>query len=408
MRVLAVLLLSSLAFAEDWPQFRGPTGQGHSTETGLPLKWTDTENVRWKVEVPGRGWSSPAVAGGRVWLTTATTEGITSVLMRTRVLRALAYDLATGKEVVNTAVFSLTDAGAMHAKNSHASPTPILEGDRVYVHFGGHGTAALDTNGKVLWKVTLPYEHLHGTGGSPVLYGDLLIYSCDGTDVQFVVALDKKTGAVRWKTPRPKPGYMAYSTPLIIKVNGADQLVSPSAYRAIAYEPRTGKEIWSVDYADGFSNVPRPVFGLGLVFLATGFNVPSFLAMRPNGTGNVTSSGVAWRLSRGAPLTPSPLLVGDELYIVSDNGIASCLDAKTGRPHWQQRLGGNHSASPVFADGRIYFLSEEGETTVIAPGKEFQKLAVNAMNAQTLASMAVSGGSFYVRTSQHLYRIGGR
>jgi outer membrane protein assembly factor BamB len=341
-------------------------------------------------------------------MTTATTEGITSVLLRTRVLRALAYDAATGKEVVNTEVFSLTDAGAMHAKNSHASPTPIVEGDRVYVHFGAHGTAALDTNGKVLWKVTLPYDHLHGTGGSPVLYGDLLIYSCDGTDVQFVVALDKRTGTVRWKTPRPKPGYMAYSTPLVIKVNGADQLVSPSAYRTIAYEPGTGKEIWSVDYADGFSNVPRPVYGHGLVFLATGFNVPSFLAVRPEGKGNVTSSGVAWRLSRGAPLTPSPLLVGDELYLVSDNGIASCLDAKTGKPHWQQRLGGSHSASPIYADGRIYFLNEDGEATVLAPGKQFQKLAVNALSAQTLASIGVSGGSFFIRTSQYLYRIGGR
>jgi outer membrane protein assembly factor BamB len=407
-RRLAALLLISLARAEDWPQFRGPTGQGHSSETGLPLNWSDTQNVRWKTPVPGRGWSSPVIAGGRVWMTTATTEGITSVLLRTRVLRALAYDAATGKEVVNAEVFSLTDAGAMHAKNSHASPTPIVEGDRVYVHFGAHGTAALDTNGKVLWKVTLPYDHLHGTGGSPVLYGDLLIYSCDGTDVQFVVALDKKTGAVRWKTPRPKPGYMAYSTPLVIKVNGADQLVSPSAYRTIAYEPATGKEIWSVDYADGFSNVPRPVYGHGLVFLATGFNVPSFLAMRPEGKGNVTSSGVAWRLSRGAPLTPSPLLVGDELYLVSDNGIASCLDAKTGKPHWQQRLGGNHSASPIYADGRIYFLNEDGEATVIAPGKQFQKLAVNALSAQTLASIGVSGGSFFIRTSQHLYRIGGR
>ncbi|HZO57519.1 MAG TPA: PQQ-binding-like beta-propeller repeat protein [Bryobacteraceae bacterium] len=408
MRRLAVLLLISLARAEDWPQFRGPTGQGHSSETGLPLNWSDTQSVRWKTPVPGRGWSSPVIAGGRVWMTTATTEGITSVLLRTRVLRALAYDAATGKEVVNTEVFSLTDAGAMHAKNSHASPTPIVEGDRVYVHFGAHGTAALDTNGKVLWKVTLPYDHLHGTGGSPVLYGDLLIYSCDGTDVQFVVALDKRTGTVRWKTPRPKPGYMAYSTPLVIKVNGADQLVSPSAYRTIAYEPATGKEIWSVDYADGFSNVPRPVYGHGLVFLATGFNVPSFLAVRPEGKGNVTSSGVAWRLSRGAPLTPSPLLVGDELYLVSDNGIASCLDAKTGKPHWQQRLGGSHSASPIYADGRIYFLNEDGEATVLAPGKQFQKLAVNALSAQTLASIGVSGGSFFIRTSQHLYRIGGR
>ena len=241
-----------------------------------------------------------------------------------------------------------------------------------------------------------------------MLHGDLLIYSADGGDTQFVIALDKRTGEVRWKSARPRPGNMAFSTPLVIDAGGRKQLVSTGAHRAISYEPETGKEIWRVEYGDGFSNVPRPVFGHGLVYLLSGFYTPQLMAVRPGGTGNVTNTEVAWQTTRSTPLTPSPLLVGDELYMISDNGIASCLDAKSGKLHWQQRLGGNHSASPIYADGRIYFLSEEGDATVLAPGKTFQKLATNSMNAQTFASIAVSGGSFFIRTATHLYRIGGR
>jgi len=217
------------------------------------------------------------------------------------------------------------------------------------------------------------------------------------------VALDKRTGKIRWKSPRK--GYQAYTTPLKIQVEGKDQLISPGAYRAIAYEPLTGKEIWSVRYGEGYSNVPRPVYGHGLVFICSGFEQAELLAVRPDGRGDVTDSHIAWSLKRAVPLTPSPLLVGDELYLVSDNGIASCLDAKTGKAHWQQRLGGNHSASPIFADGRIYFLNEEGESVVIKPGKEFKKLATNQLDGQTLASMAVSDRSIYIRSANHLYRL---
>jgi outer membrane protein assembly factor BamB len=254
--------------------------------------------------------------------------------------------------------------------------------------------------------VRLPYQSQHGNGGSPVLHGDLLILSCDGSDEAFVVALDKRTGKVRWKTSRRQPADQAYSTPLVIRVGERDEVISAGAYRAAAYDPDTGKEIWRVGYADGFSNVPRPVFGHGLVFIATGFQQPSLLAVRVDGAGDVTKSHIAWTLRRGAPLTPSPLLVGDELYVVNDGGIASCLDAMTGEMRWVQRLGGEYSASPVFADGRIYFLSEQGVATVIAPGKEFRKLATNRLDGETLASIAVSGGSIFIRSDSHLYRIG--
>jgi outer membrane protein assembly factor BamB len=393
-----LVLLGAGVHAEDWPQFRGPTGQGHSSERGLPLDWSESRNVKWKTSVPGRGWSSPVVAGGRVWLTT-------SVKANGASLRAVAYDVETGREAVNVEVFRLRSADLLNAKNSHASPTPIADGERVYVHFGAEGTAALTTSGEIVWKTRLPYQSQHGNGGSPMLYGDLLILSCDGSDQAFVVALDKRTGKVRWKTWRRQPWDQAYSTPLLIRVGEQDQVVSVGAYRAAAYDPQTGKELWRVSYADGFSNVPRPVYGHGLVYIATGFQQPTLMAVRPDGSGDVTRTHVAWTLRRAAPLTPSPLIVGDEIYVVNDGGIASCLDARTGDTHWQQRLGGEYSASPLFADGRIYFLNEEGTATAIAPGKAFVRLATASLDGATLASIAVADGSLFIRSDTHLYRI---
>ena len=401
-RYLAFLVLVVLSCAgvgaEDWPQFRGPTGQGHSSERGLPLDWSESRNVKWKASVPGRGWSSPVVAGGRVWLTTSVKGNGAS-------LRAVAYDVETGREAVNVEVFRLRSAELLNAKNSHASPTPIADGERVYVHFGAEGTAALTTSGEIVWKTRLPYQSQHGSGGSPMLYGDLLILSCDGSDQAFVVALDKRTGKVRWKTWRRQPWDQAYSTPLLIRVGEQDQVVSVGAYRAAAYDPDSGKELWRVSYADGFSNVPRPVYGHGLVYIATGFQQPTLMAVRPDGSGDVTRTHVAWTLRRAAPLTPSPLIVGDEIYVVNDGGIASCLDARTGDTHWQQRLGGEYSASPLFADGRIYFLNEEGTATSIAPGKSFVRLATASIDGATLASIAVADGSLFIRSDTHLYRI---
>jgi outer membrane protein assembly factor BamB len=400
MSAIVGLLMSAVVLrAEDWAQFRGPTGQGHSSERGLPIEWSESKGVVWKTPVSGRGWSSPVVANGRVWLTTADD--------RSGSLRLLGFDAGSGKVVTDTEVFRARGGASPNPKNSRASPTPIVEADRVYVHFGAEGTAALTTAGEVVWKVQLPYESQHGMGGSPVLHGDLLIVSCDGSDQAFVVALDKRTGRIRWQTSRRRPFDQSYSTPLVIDVEGRSQLVNVAAYRATAYDPQTGKELWYVNYPPGFSNVPRPVYGHGLVYVATGFQQPTLIAVRAGGTGDVTKTHVAWTLTRGAPYTPSPLLVGNELYVVSDIGIASCLDARTGEVRWIERLGGNYSASPIFADGRIYFLSEEGVATVVAPGTEFRPIAQNTLDGATLASIAVSGGSFFIRSHSHLYRISG-
>ena len=407
MRLAALVLLlfaSAGVSAQEWPQFRGPTGQGHSDERGLPLNWSEKANVVWKVPVPGSGWSSPVVSGGRVWMTTAVTEPRGALS-----LRALAFDAATGREVVNTEVTRVDRPGYAHFKNGRASPTPVVTADRVYVHFGADGTAALTTSGEVVWRARYRYESQHGSGGTPVVYGDLLIFNCDGNyEEAFVVALDTRTGKQRWRTNRRSPADQAYTTPLVIRVGERDQLISVGAYRAYAYDPTTGREIWRVSYDEGFSNVPRPVYGHGLVFIATGFHQPTLIAVRADGQGDVTRSHIAWTLTRGAPFTPSPILVGDELYVINDTGILTTVDARTGTIHYQQRLGGNYSASPVFADGRIYFQSEEGVTTVIPPGRQFGRLATNRLDGSTLASMAIVPGAIFIRSDTHLYRIGGQ
>lgn len=400
--VIALVIVSRVVATAQWPEFRGPLAQGHSTEKGLPVEWNEGKNIVWKVPVAGLGWSSPVIANGRVWLTTAVEQrGIS--------LRAIAFDAETGKEVVNVEVFKIpTDRRDINPKNSWASPSPVIDGDRIYVHFGADGTAALSPAGEIIWKNRFEYQSQHGAGGSPIVYGDLLIFSCDGSDVAFVIALDKHTGKTKWKSNRGYPADQAYTTPIVIRAGEQDQLISVGAFRVRAYDPLTGKEIWRVRYDEGFSNVPRPVFGQGLVFITTGFQQPELLAIRPDGKGDVTKTHVAWSLKRGAPLTPSPIIVGDELYIVNDGGIASCIDAKTGNVIWQSRLGGTYSASPVYADGRLYFPAEQGVTTVIAPGKEARRLAMNKLDGGLLASMAVAGGSFFLRTDTALYRISER
>ncbi len=393
---LAGLAAPHLLPAGDWPEFRGPSGQGYSGDTGLPLTWSESENIAWKTPLPGRGWSSPVIAGNEVWLTVSNEQG--------RSLRAISLDAETGQVRHDVEVFRFTRPPPIHQKNSYASPTPIIGDERVYVHFGTLGTAALTRDGKVVWKnQQLRYQHGHGPGGSPALSGDLLIVNCDGTDVQYVAALDKNTGRIRWQTHRPS-ARMAFSTPLVIDAGDSRQVVSIGGDRAVSYNLESGEELWWIRF-DGFSVVPRPVFGRGLVYLTSGFYNPMLFAVRPNGSGDVTSSHIAWQSSRGVPLTSSPLLVEEELYYVSDRGFVTCLDAKTGRRHWQARLGGAFSASPVYADGRIYFLNESGETTVITAGRKFNKLSENQLGKRTLASIAVSGAAIFLRTESHLYRI---
>ena len=408
--------LCTALVAGEWPQFRGPDGQGHSNASGLPIRWDETTNVTWKTRIPGEGLSSPVISGDQIWMTTALEEG--------RSLRAVCVHRESGQIVHDVAVFHPDEAGPRHPKNSFASPTPVLEGRYVYVHFGSKGTACLSVDGKVVWKESaLDYVLPHGGASSPVLFENLLILTCDGTDNQFLVALDKSNGDVVWKSrrqhlgdahskdksePASRQGFrlMSYSTPLVIQVNGVPQLVSTAADHVAAYHARTGKEIWWYGY-DGFSEAARPVYAHGLVFVTGVEKVshPMFYAIRPNTRGRITTAQLAWKLSRGVPHVPSPLIVGDELYLFNDRGISICLDARTGRELWKERIGGNYSASPIYADGRIYISSEEGKTSVLAPGKEFKLLATSQLEGQILASPAVAGRALFLRTATHLYRI---
>jgi outer membrane protein assembly factor BamB len=399
---LAVIIAAGVCLplsAQEWRQFRGPTGQGLAEATGLPLEWDGAKNVAWKAPVPGRGWSSPVVAHGRVWVTTAVTEG------RTASLRLLSFDAESGRAAQDVEVFRRRNVELLNAKNSHASPTPVVDDERVYVHFGSQGTAAVTLDGTIAWKAQYGCETQHGNGGSPVLHANLIIFTCDGFDAAYIAALDARTGKQRWKTWRRQPWSQAYATPLVIRVGDVDQLVSPGAHYAAAYDPPTGREIWRVRYDDGFSNVPRPVFAHGLVLIATGFYQPALLAVRPDGKGDITRTHIAWRLARGVPFTSSPIVAGDRVYMVNDAGILSCIAADTGAVVWQHRVPGNYSASPVMADGVIYLQSEEGVTTVIRPGPSFQAVAVNRLEGPVLASMAVAGRSLFIRTAEHLYRI---
>lgn len=398
----------------DWPEFRGPTAEGHSTQTGLPLKWSETqrgsENILWKTPIPGRGWSSPVVSGNQIWLTTCDGENGT--------LRVLCVDRETGKIEKNIQVYRKRRLGRIHAKNSHASPTPVIEDDKVYVHFGGHITLCLNRSGEILWKTQLRYYHHHGPAGSPIVVDDLLIVNCDGYDrsgyerrkridgvryKQSVVALDKNTGKKRWQKSRVK-GRHAYCTCLLIEVDGKKQVVSPGGDQVVAYDPETGDEIWRCSYV-GYSVVPKPVYAHGLVFLSTGYDNPEMLAIKPDGKGDVTDSHISWRAKRIAPRNASPLVIGEELYLVTDDGVLSCVNAKTGKIHWRKRLTGSYTASPVFVDGRIYLTSEAGTTHVFEPGMKYSPLSVNRISDRVLASMAVTGKSFILRSEKFLYRI---
>jgi len=397
------------ARAEDWPEFRGPTGQGLAVDRGLPVSWDVARDATWRTAIPGKGWSSPIVFQGRVYLTTAVPSDDAGSSQQS--LRAICLNAKSGETLWDVEVFAkqIAPDEKIHKKNSFASPTPITDGQRLFVHFGADGTAALDLNGNVVWtNREIHYNPQHGGGGSPICSGSLLVFHCDGVEDPFVIALHKETGEVAWKTLRPaaESQRFSFATPLEIELSNTRQLISPASHVVCSYDAQDGHEIWRVHYPNKWSVVPRPVYAHGLVFVCTGYEGPAdLLAIRPDGHGDVTQSHVVWRTDENVPHNPSPLVVGNELFLVSDNGVASCRDAESGKLHWRQRLGGNYSASPLYADGKIYFLSEEGICTVIAARQEYEELAKNEFGEATLASFAAADGALFARTESSLYRL---
>lgn len=410
----AVFLLAALFVAvlapwsvggENWPELRGPEANGHSDCTGLPLTWSETENVAWKTAIHDRGWSSPVVWGNQVWLTTATEDG--------HRLYAVGVDRETGRIVHDVKVFDVEKPEPVAAINNYASPTPAIEDGRVYVHYGTYGTACLDTaSGAILWtRRDLNCDHHEGPGSSPILFENLLVFHVDGRDVQYIVALDKRTGQTAWKTDRsvdygsfPINTRKDFCTPAVIEAGGKPQLVSPAAKAFFGYDPRTGEELWKVRHT-GWSMSPRPIFGCGLAFIVNDYEHPELWALRVDGRGDVTDTHVAWILRRGVPRKPSLLLIDELLYLVCDDGVVTCLDAKSGEEVWKHRVEGDYSSSPFYADGRIYLVNHAGATTVLAPGREFRQLAENPLDGECMASPAVAGKAIFLRTHTHLYRL---
>jgi outer membrane protein assembly factor BamB len=412
--ILAIIVLAAPRAVAQWPQFRGGNGMGVSPAADLPLTWSESRNVRWKTPIHGRAWSSPVVLGDQIWVTTATPDG--------RKLSAVAVDRNSGRIVHDLELFQVERPQYAHPFNTYASPTPVIEPGRVYVTFGSPGTAALDTRtGKVIWeRRDLQCNHFRGAGSSPILFGNLLLMHFDGSDVQYVVALDKRTGRTVWRTERsidfkdlgpdgkPKADgdfRKAFATPHVVTVENRPILVSLGSMAMYGYDPASGRELWRIEDRSGFSSSTRPVAGDGLVFFPTGFPTGELVAVRLATTGDLRAPQIAWRFARGAPEKPSLALAGDLIFMVDDAGIVTCLEAKTGAMVWRDRIGGTHSASPLVAGGRVYFFDEDGKTTVIEAGRSFKVLAENQLDDGFMASPAVAGGALVLRTRTHLYSI---
>jgi outer membrane protein assembly factor BamB len=421
--------MGSVEDKDYWNQFRGPNGDGKSLAMNLPVEFSETKNVRWKTPIHDKGWSSPVVWGNQIWLTTALDDG--------KELFAICVDLDSGKIVHDIKVFDVEHPQSEWPdQNSHASPTPVVEDGRVYVHFGTCGTACLDTKtGEKLWeRRDLNCYHRVRAGSSPIIDGDSLFLHFDGVDVQFIAALNKNTGKTLWlrnrgiesdlgamlkaegfsdadieetKKEKPNDNRKSYATPTIIEYQGKRQLISPGAEVTFSYDPKTGEELWRVRHQRmGFNVTCRPIFDHGLVFFTTGY-ARRLLAVQPMGVGDVTDTHVSWSARRSIPTIPSPLIVDDLLFMVSDQGFASCLEAKTGRELWRERLGarGYHWPSPLYADGRIYFSGEKGIVSVISAARDFQLLAENKFDASFIASPAIAGNSIILRSLTHLYCV---
>lgn len=434
-RLLSLALVTGLlvgtASAESWPQFRGPSGDGIAPAKNVPLKWGAEENIVWKTAIPGKGWSSPVLVGGKIWLTTAMVTLLSeeeknerlkdakpfqrnqSNLASTIELKAVEVDYETGKLLRTVDLFDVDDPLAVHLTNSYASPTPVAEGKFVYCYFGTYGACCIDTEtAKVVWKNNdNALEYYVGPGSSPVVVGDVVILTCDGVNEQYITAIDKKTGKTAWKTPRPPfrtedgDRKKAYATPLVVEINGQTQVIIPGAQWVCAYDPQTGKELWRADHGSGFSNVPAPVFENGTVYICSGFMRPQLVAIRTDGEGDVTNSHIEWTFSRQVPTTPSPVVVDGRIYMVSDRGVATCVDAATGQEVWTSRMGGNYSASPTYANGLIFFCSESGMTTVIKPGDEYEVVAENDLGERIMANPIFLDGNLVIRTAENLCRI---
>lgn len=425
--LICALAVLPLRASEVWTEFRGPTGDGHTDATGLPLTWSETNHVRWKTPVHGRAWSCPVIWKDQVWVSTATEDG--------RQLFVVQLDRKTGRVKRDLKLFDVANPQFAHKFNTYASPTPVIEEGRLYVTFGSPGTACLDTQtGKVLWeRRDFVCNHYRGAGSSPIVFENLLFMNFDGSDHQFIVALDKQTGRTVWKADRSvdykdlgpdgKPEAegdwrKSFSTPHVAVLHGQPTLISSGAKAHYGYEPLTGHELWRVEERSCHSASARPVVGNGLVFISAGFSRGVLLAVQPGtGTGEVVDSNepvkdssasrlhVVWKSKRNVPNKPSLLLVDDLLFMTDDGGIASCVEAKTGAEVWRERVGGNYSASPLYADGRIYFFNEEGKTTIIAAGRQFKVLAENQLGDGFMAAPAVAGKALYLRSRTHLYRI---
>ena len=430
--LLSTALTSGIALAEalpSWSQWRGPAGQGHAPAAkDLPLAWSESENVAWKTPLEGKGWSSPVLADGRLWLTTAVETPLSEAEKAERLanvenssslqvsgpvsLRAVCLDATSGKALHDIELFRQSQPDPIHSLNSYASPSPILDGGRLYCHFGTNGTAAVDAaTGAILWSHTLQkIKHENGAGGTPVLFGNRLIFDCDGSDQQYIVALDTATGEVAWKTERsgernPEPQLKkAYGSPIVTEIDGRAVLLSTGADWLYAYDPADGRELWKQAYGVlGFSIVPRPIVGHGMAFISTSFMQPELLAVKLP-TGDALPE-IAWRVKKSVPNIPSPILVGDEIVMVSDKGVATCLDADSGEVRFSERLGGNFCSSPLYADGRIWVGNREGQTFILTPGKEFHVEATNQLDGEIMATPIAVGPALFLRTDKAVYRI---
>ena len=404
----------------NWPQFRGPHGNGLAScpgdpkPLGLPLHWSETENIVWKTSIPHVGWSTPVVMNGRIWFTSATLKGHDFFV--------ICVDADSGEIRLNKKVFHADDPEPLgNPINSYASPSAVVEPGRVYLSFGSYGTACLDTETfEVLWtRRDLPCRHLRGPGSSPILFENLLILTMDGVDVQYLVALDKATGRTVWKTDRTaqwndlgddgKPiaeGDLrkAYSTPLIIDAGAERQMITVGAKALYGYDPADGRELWKVR-TPAYSGAARPVYGDGIAYMISGFGKTELLAIRVDGSGDVTDTNVVWKINRSVPRTPSPVLVDDLLFTINDTGIVMCLEAATGKEVWKESIRGNCAASLLCADGRIYAFNRDGKATVFKAAREYEVLATNKLDSGFMASAAASGRTLFLRTKTHLYRI---